>query len=222
VPDAIRAMVFGDSITAGIGYQRAIVDAAARRGIVLELVGRSSVPTGLRHEGVNGRTATDAAAELPDALAAHTPDVLLVLLGANPDGGGLDAYEAALRRIVVRAWRFGVSVILGTVTAQPARQDAIDAQTARVVALVEELGGARLRLADLSAVDGSDLIDGVHPMPSGQRKIGEGFAEALDRWANGGRLLRGLVALGLAIGIPIAAAIHRRGWSWMRWPWRLR
>ncbi|MGC0152416.1 arylesterase [Chromobacterium vaccinii] len=104
---AATILVFGDSLSAGYGL-------APNQGWVA-LLARDLAP---RHRVVNasqsGETSAGGLARLPDALARHKPDVLVLELGANDGLRGLPMVEMRrnLQRMVDLARARRITVLL--------------------------------------------------------------------------------------------------------------
>lgn len=202
----LRIVCVGTSITEGVtgAYRPELGRLLAARGVAFAFVGRRVDGAGFHHEGVVGRTATEIAADLPDALAASDPDLVLLEAGANAEDP--DAFDAAIRRCVKICQKWRAQLLIATVLVQPEHQLSIDLENEKLVALARERP-ARVSFVPMSAVTADMLRDDVHPAREGYVVMARAWDAAIGR-ALGSRLWRALVGLA-----PIAAAL---GWFFWR------
>ena len=180
-PAAPPTVVFlGDSLTAGYGLDGS--DAYPAR--VGELLAARSLPARVVNAGVPGDTTAGGLARL-DWLLAQKPTILFVCLGGNDGlrGLALEATEANLRAIVVRAKAAGVEVVLAGMQIPPnygpdytSRFRAIFPRLAKELAvpLVSFL------LEGVAADPTLNQADGIHPNARGQRIVAETVAKVLE------------------------------------------
>ena len=171
----------GDSISAGYGV-------ALDNGWVARLRERLAAE-GYRHEVVNasvsGDTTSGGLARLPQALARHAPEIVLIELGGNDGlrGLSLDAMRANLGAMVDRSREAEARVLLMGIRLPPNYGPAYierfvdvyrDVATEREVALVPRvLEGVGEREALMQA-------DGIHPNARGHARILENIWPVLE------------------------------------------
>jgi lysophospholipase L1-like esterase len=190
-----RFLAFGDSLTEGVistpltntlvviphAYPARLADAMRARY-------RTQPEIAVFNEGRAGEYALDGVGRLPDAIKAHTPDVLLLMEGANEINflgrRGITRVVVAIEDMIKDAHRRGVVVFVATLPAQRAGGrnaagepfvDELNTQLRKTV--VEE--GATLvdvnRQLDLSFVG----QDGLHLTEAGYVRLAEIFEGAI-------------------------------------------
>ncbi|MGI8683842.1 MAG: SGNH/GDSL hydrolase family protein [Acidimicrobiales bacterium] len=202
---AVRITALGDSIAEGYptgdGYRAALAARLTAAGRPFEFVGsRQQPPPGnpeLRHEGHGSYRIDQVRAGVPGWLPASTPDVVLLMVGTNDLLGNYDPAGAPARmgRLLdaVAVASPTASVLVGSIPPiapeQCDCQAAVDGYNAALRRLVAERAEAGYPVApvDMSAVDLSDLPDGVHPGDRGYAKMAEAWFEALETLPAGPR-----------------------------------
>jgi len=179
-----RLVLLGDSSALGVGVGR-VVDTVGGR--LAELLVQDGFRVELSSVAVVGSRSSDLATQVARALLGPTPDVAVILVGAN-DATGLrrpnDA-AAALGAAVARLVVAGVPVVVGTcpdlgavrAIAPPLRQlvGMLGRRVARAQdAAARDAGGVPVDLATLTgavfrADAGTLSADGYHPSADGYR-----------------------------------------------------
>jgi lysophospholipase L1-like esterase len=191
----LRFVAFGDSLTEGVisaPLTGALVNLPhaypARLADTMHARYRNQPEIAVFNEGRAGEFAADGVVRLPDAIKAHTPDVLLLMEGANDINflgrRGITRVVVAIEDMIKDAHRRGVIVFVATLPAQRATGhngtgaafvDELNTQLRRTV--VEE--GATLvdvnRLLDLSFVG----QDGLHLTEAGYVRLSQIFDDAI-------------------------------------------
>lgn len=209
-PAHLRIYTVGDSITYGgaVGdsgansYRGYLYDALVAAGYTVDFLGTQQHGTVADNdtEGHAGWMVLDFAYEGTPTLLSRasdflvssggTCDVALVLLGINDlfrlkqSASSLEQLAAVVHDIAETSPE--CLIIVGTLPLQTGSADVEPKRAAwndALPALVtfEQARGAHVRLADMSALGPGDLADGVHPSPSGYRKMAEAWKAAFDR-----------------------------------------
>jgi lysophospholipase L1-like esterase len=191
----LRYLAFGDSLTEGVisvpltnalvtvphAYPAKLQDALRARY-------RNQPEIVVFNEGRAGEFAADGRARLPDAIKAHTPEVLLLMEGANElnlfGRNGVTRTVIAIEDMVKDAHRRGLLVLVATLP--PQREGGSKAFGA---AYVTELN-AQLRKTALE--EGAGVVDvhaqldlsfvgedGLHLTEAGYARLAEIFAAAI-------------------------------------------
>ena len=200
----VRILPLGDSITYGLGseqlgsYRVELAGRLAAAGITVDLVGSNdSGPSGADqdNEGHSGWRIDQIAEHASGWLEAYRPDVVLLHIGTNDmrsdeKAAGAPARLGALIDQLLIASpdvRILVAKIVGARDARfgGAYQQRIDAYNASVPAVVASRG-ARVRLVDQTGVDGTDLLDTLHPNEYGYSKMAWNWYRALQPVLGGG------------------------------------
>lgn len=207
--DAISIMSVGDSISRR-GHLQTLQECLQSAGITnYEFVGPVSMPgepkptNRLAYGGntlediLDGRVLNgEHYANVPDAVAAYQPDIVLLMGGINnivrlKDGEGLEETEQAWNALVdyFATQCPKTMVFVGGITpvnskkAYASRQTLIDKFNAYLEAEVRsrQLKGQKLVYVDTgSTLNDADFnSDGLHPNPSGDTKIGKAWFQAL-------------------------------------------
>lgn len=195
VPERVRVMPLGDSITSGEwgGYradlQRELKGAVPWRvDFVGSLEDGPEVPGGGSHEGHPGATIDDLALGIEDWLGRHNPDIILLHIGTNDiwRGASAEVSTARLDRLLEEIYivRPEAHVVLASIAPMYVGQDAAwTSFNAAMPGLARkhEAQGRSISLVDMAqALERPDLHeDGVHPLPSGFRKMAEGFRDQI-------------------------------------------
>lgn len=193
----VRYLAFGDSLTEGVvsaPFTQTLVTIPyaypARLADALRLRYRDQADVAVFNEGKAGEFATDGEDRLVDAIRTHTPEVLLLLEGANDINflgrRGIDRVVVALEDMIKDAHRRGLVVFVATLPPQrPGGRNAAGAP------FVEELNVQIRKTAleegatvvdvynqlDLSLVG----VDGLHLTEAGYTRLAEIFAAAIGR-----------------------------------------
>ncbi len=201
----VRLVMLGDSTAVGLGTDTPAqtVGAIIASGVAA-LTGR---PVQLVNRAVSGAESSDLSAQFTAALdAASSPDVVVVMVGANDVTHGVDRAAAvrSLEEVVHRVREIGGAVVVGTCPdlgtiepfAQPlrwlARRWSRDLAAAQTVAVVEA-GGRTVSLGDLlgpqfaAAPQEMFSDDRFHPSPAGYARAAAALlpsvCAALGVWA---------------------------------------
>jgi len=191
----VRFMAFGDSLTEGVistPLTLMLVDAPnaypARLATALRARYYDQPQIVVFNEGRAGEMAGDGRTRLPDAIKADTPEVLLLLEGANEINvmgrRGISRAVGALEDMIKDAQRRGLTVFVATLPPQRAGGD-----HAEGAPYVEELN-AQIRKTALD--EGATLVDvypqldlsfvgrdGLHLTEAGYARLAEIFAAAI-------------------------------------------
>lgn len=195
-----RVMAFGDSITAGVdGDTGSLTPVPYPSALQAFLADRYYDQTiSVTNEGVGGERVDQGLKRLPDALARHSPQVVLLLEGANDltaafatgeNRMALPAIADGLRDMIKVGHQAGVEVLVATLTPQrrnspkgsgadlvSSLNDLIywsaDREGAPVVDLFQALGGGP---------DPYIGADGLHPTAAGYQRMAKTFFGAI-RW----------------------------------------
>ena len=187
----------GDSLTEGVplesgvlngGYRPELYRLLTRVGLPFRFVGSmESGPDDLpdkRHEGHGGWTIADVASIAAGVVARFHPDVVLLGAGGNDEVAGRDMIQAA-SELMALAESMAAAGPLVVVQTRPVRGDEFENVNERfnerLRALVA-LAGPPVYLADNNrCLLGGDLLGDLrHPTVEGNRKLAEGWFEALE------------------------------------------
>jgi lysophospholipase L1-like esterase len=193
-----RILAFGDSMTSGttspvvslFGLDAGIPQSYPFKLQLLETERYSTQTITVLNAGSGGNKAKDDRARLADAVREGSPQVVLLLEGANDLNSGESIRQTvdALEDMVRDTQALGITVLLATLPPQrpgekntgnaaliPSLNDAI-----RVMA-----GKKGATLVDLNAQFPIELIgqDGLHPTEDGYEKVAEIFQAAIaSKW----------------------------------------
>ncbi|MFP4251407.1 MAG: GDSL-type esterase/lipase family protein [Guyparkeria sp.] len=167
-PDA-TILAFGDSLTEGVGAPAG----AAYPAQLAQLTGRKVV-----NAGVAGESTAEGLERLPEALEAHAPDLIILLMGGNDVLRNQDLAEAKrnLDQMIEQAQTNDVAVVLVGVP-----EKSLFSQSAPLyeelaeehgVLLVDDLVAGLLRRPGYKS-------DAVHLNAEGYRVMAERLAEVL-------------------------------------------
>jgi len=200
----VRLAVLGDSTAAGLGVLRTEDTVGGRLAVLLAATGRRVTLDGV---GVSGSRAADLGTQVSRALLNGSPDIAVVLIGAN-DATHLTPLDEVSRHLgdaVRRLRAAGVAVVVGTCPdlgaarafAQPLRE--LAAWSGRRVSdsseeAVREAGGVPVDLAARTgpvfrADPGTLSEDRFHPSADGYRLWALALYPAVYE-AAGGRITR--------------------------------
>jgi lysophospholipase L1-like esterase len=191
----VKFLAFGDSLTEGVvsaPYTQTLVTTPhaypARLAEILRARYRDQPEIAVFNEGRAGEFATDGKTRLPDAIKAHTPEVLLLMEGANDINflgrRGITRVVIALEDMIKDAHRRGQVVFVGTLPRQRA-----GGRSAGGVDFVEELNG---QIRKTALEEGATVVDvytqldlsfvgedGLHLTEAGYVRLAEIFAAAI-------------------------------------------
>ncbi|MEV6632064.1 SGNH/GDSL hydrolase family protein [Actinoplanes sp. NPDC051470] len=201
----VRIMPLGDSITYGIGsvrmgsYRVALQQRLRAAGVDVDFVGSQSsgAEAGVDrdNEGHSGWRIRQIAAEADGWMATYRPDIVLLHIGTNDMRSAAEAVGAADRLSLLIGQLLAASpdvrVLVAKVvgsndeTARRMYSKQIDAYNARIPAVVASKG-ERVGLVDQTGVDGTDLLDRLHPNEFGYQKMAWTWYRALQPLLNVG------------------------------------
>jgi lysophospholipase L1-like esterase len=190
-----RFVAFGDSLTEGVvsaPFTQTLVDIPyaypARLADVLRARYSGQGDIVVLNEGKAGEFAADGKVRLPDAIKNDTPQVVLLMEGANDlsffGRRGVTRVAIALEDMIKDAQRRGVIVFVATLP--PQRAGGLHADGA---SFVDELN---VQIRKTAADEGATLVDvnaqldlsfvgqdGLHLTEAGYARLGEIFAAAI-------------------------------------------
>lgn len=171
LPADATILAFGDSLTYGTGAQRTESYPAS----LAEITGRTVI-----NAGVPGELSANGLKRLPEALAEHQPQLLILCHGGNDFLRRLGAEETAanIRAMIALARAQGVEVVLVGVP-----QLGLFIDTAPLYAQLAkdlELPFADDIISDI-LTDRKLKSDTIHPNAAGYRKIAETLAALLKK-----------------------------------------
>lgn len=150
----------------------------------LGTAGGYPAPCDTDHNAIWGRLLSDAAGVIGIDVRTYRPDVLVVLLGVNDvdHGHTLAQIASDWRRFIsnVRGARSDTRIVIGTVlpTNGVVSQSGIDLVNGWLVTNAPLLRFVLARTADV--IDPvADLVDGVHPGPTGHAKLALAFGSVI-------------------------------------------
>jgi lysophospholipase L1-like esterase len=210
VPNSIRIMPLGDSITWGVGsstsssYRASLWQRLAAGGIGADYVGSQSsgsVPDPA-NEGHNGWTIAQVAGGVNGWLAASTPDVILLHIGTNDvkTAAGAVGATGRLSALIdqIRSAAPSATVFVAEIVGSP--DSAINSRAAQfdaaVPGIVAAKNSAKVRLVDqFHALTSADFSDSLHPNDGGYVKMAATWYSAMSPvLAKGGLLGTALLA----------------------------
>lgn len=192
-----NVLAFGDSLTAGavsVGGQLVVDPSVAYPTDLQMLLGGQYTAQRIAvvGDGVVGETAAQGAARLPGELAAHRPDVVLLLEGVNdlhgplPDGGIPEALSG-VSAMIQETRSAGIQILVGTLP--PATPGALPPNTAALIApfnaqlipLAQASGATVVDLYSALLTDVPDWIgpDGLHLTAAGYQEMAQVFFSAI-------------------------------------------
>lgn len=197
-----RFLAFGDSITAGVdgdtGSLTPVPYPPALQGLLASRYYDQTIE--VANEGLGGERVDQGLSRLPDALARHGPQVVLLLEGANDLASAfqtgenkmaLPAIADRLRDMIKVGRRAGAEVFVATLT--PQRRNSPKGAGADLVSSLNDLiywsaGREGAPVVDLFQALGGGPdpyvgADGLHPTAAGYQKMAETFFNAIrDRY----------------------------------------
>jgi lysophospholipase L1-like esterase len=204
-PAPLRVMAVGDSITQGSAgdftWRYRLWQLLGQQSVSVELVGPDRTLLGgstdyadpnfpTAHDAAWARRIADEAGRIADQVAAFSPDVLLVMLGANDlisgtwQGGAGPANLTALAANA-RSARADVALVVSELPPscsddyERARPQANAELRATVDALSTAESPAAVASIEPSYAVLSDTYDCIHPSPTGEMKIAVGLVNGL-------------------------------------------
>lgn len=171
LPADATILAFGDSLTYGTGAKRTESYPAS----LAEITGRTVI-----NAGVPGELSANGLKRLPEALAKHHPQLLILCHGGNDFLRRLGAEETAanIRAMIALARAQGIEVVLIGVPQLGLfiDTDPLYAQLAKEL----ELPFAEDIISDI-LTDRKLKSDTIHPNAAGYRKIAETLAALLEK-----------------------------------------
>lgn len=191
----VRYLAFGDSLTEGVvsaPHTQTLVTTPhaypARLAEALRARYRDQPEIAVFNEGRAGEFATDGKVRLPDAIKAHSPEVLLLMEGANDINlfgrRGITRVVVALEDMIKDATRRGQIVFVGTLPRQRP-----GGRSAGGVEFLDELNG---QIRKTAVEEGATVVDvysqldlsfvgedGLHLTEAGYVRLAEIFAAAI-------------------------------------------
>ncbi len=174
-------LVVGDSLSAGHGIDPA-------RGWVALLQQRlhaTGSPYRVINASISGETTAGALSRLPQLLASHHPQIVVIALGGNDGLRGLppERMRANLAAMIERARAAGAGVLLVGVRLPPNYGPAFTeafAEAFRAVAQQQRVALVPRMLADVGGHRELMQDDGLHPNAAGQPQILDNLWPALQ------------------------------------------
>lgn len=174
-------LVIGDSISAGYGIE-------AGTGWVNVLQGmleRGGYPQRLVNASISGDTSAGGVARIDKALDSHSPDIVIIELGANDGLRGLlpTQLKANLKTMIHRAREKGARVLLLGMRIPPnygKRYTEMFYDVYRQVAKEETVSYVPFLLEDVALEKSLMQADGLHPNENAQPLIARAVWEQLE------------------------------------------
>lgn len=179
----VKILAAGDSITQGGGSS----DLKGYRGWLTDILDRRRIVATMPVQAANGGTLRGLTPQMPAALAASTPDIVLLAIGTNdaaqPDMADWQNRFAALVDLIlassptVKVACARIAISAGPISVSEA---AVNTYVDAVVAA--RTGTGRVVAADMTVVDSSWTADGVHPLDAGYLRMAQQWAAAIGPW----------------------------------------
>jgi lysophospholipase L1-like esterase len=192
----LRYLAFGDSLTYGVVHLTAARSALTpglaqsypfKLQAMLSARYTNQVPV-VMNAGLPGERASEARSRLKEVLKEGSPDVVLLLDGANDllalGEDGLGITNEAMKDLVRTIKGSGAIVLLAT---QPRQR--VGGTKASAAPIIEDFNRDLKRMADVEGVQVVDLYsrfedtlqgpDGLHPSDAGYTRIAEIFFDAI-------------------------------------------
>lgn len=165
-------LAFGDSLTAGLGvsideaYPAVLARRLADAGFNYQII----------NAGVSGETTAGGLRRLEWVLKRHTPDLVILELGANDGLRGLDLQQMQknLSRIIERFQKEDITVILAGMKIPPNYGKAYSGAFENIfTALAEDykIGLIPFFLEGVAAIPALNQRDGIHPNAKGYEVV---------------------------------------------------
>jgi acyl-CoA thioesterase-1 len=179
--NAVRIVVLGDSIAAGLG----LAETDAFPAVVEELLRTAGHAVEVVNAGVSGDTSAGGLRRI-DWILKQQPDIVVVELGANDAlrGQPLESTADNLRGIVRRARSAGARVVLlGMDVPTNYGPDYAGAFTAMYARIADEERAVLVPGFIREVGTDPELMqpDGLHPTAAGQRRLAETLQPVLER-----------------------------------------
>jgi len=177
---AVRIVVLGDSIAAGLG----LPESDAFPAIVEKLLRQEGHSVEVVNAGVSGDTSAGGSSRI-DWILKQRPDVLVVELGGNDAlrGQPLGNTERNLRQIIRRGQEAGAHVLLVGMDIPSNYGPAYAGDFAKMYRRIARDEGVTL-IPDFVREVGTDSrlmqADGIHPTTEGQRRLAEKLLPYLE------------------------------------------
>lgn len=176
-------LVMGTSLTAGLGVD----PSEAYPALLQERIDAAGLPYRVVNAGVSGETSAGALARV-DWLLRQQPAVVVLETGANDGLRGLDpdALAANLAEIVDRT-RAAVPDARIAIVQMEAPPNYGRSYTSRFREVFTEVADEKevtllpFPLAQVAGVDSLNQADGIHPTPSGHRRMADALWPELER-----------------------------------------
>ena len=202
--EKIRILPLGDSLTEGGyndnqqwyvagGYRNFLKAELLKSGRAIDFVGRRKsgpVPENdVKHEGYSGLRIDEVAPFVREALVLFKPRIVLTILGSNDIIQNYETDSAPRRmfglvRLILETSPGTVIYVGSPIPTNNAGFNAkLKVYAKALEKLVKGARDSRLRWVDMfwgAGIKNGDLIDGVHPRPSGWEKMGRTWARALE------------------------------------------
>jgi acyl-CoA thioesterase I len=175
-------LVLGDSISAALGVQRD----AGWVALLEQRLRDEGRPWRVINASMSGETTGGGSSRLPQLLAAHSPEVVLIELGGNDAlrGYPLDHIRDNLVRMTEQAQAAGADVLIAEMQIPP-NYDPRNAEAFRTLfGDVAAAHGAELipfLMQDVALEPGMMQPDGIHPTAAAQPAMLEAAWPAIDR-----------------------------------------
>jgi len=194
----VRILPLGDSITWGMGsvqlgsYRIDLAQRLAAAGVAVDMVGSNqSGPSGsdVDNEGHTGWRIGQIAEQADAWMSAYQPDVVLLHIGTNDmrsddrAAGAAGRLAALIDQLLAASpdVQILVAKIIGAKdqAVAGAFQRRIDAYNAEIPSIVAARS-PRVHMVDQTGVDGTDVLDMLHPNEFGYRKMAWTWYRALQ------------------------------------------
>lgn len=193
----LRIMPLGDSITHGAtvpgGYRIRLWDRLMTDRPAIDLVGSAvNGPVSIdgNHEGHPGKAIQFFREGVRGWLYAHRPHIVLLMVGTNdvlyPEAHNFAGAPARLNALVGQITAIAPNAELIVASVPPLQEPIADdrarmfRQDAQAIARDRATQGRRVTYVDMySALDSTDLADGVHPNTQGYDKMADAWYMAI-------------------------------------------
>ena len=195
---SVRILPLGDSITYGLGsadlasYRVELAQRLRSAGVQVDMVGSNrSGPAGadIDNEGHSGWRTDQIAAKADEWMSTYRPDVVLLHIGTN-DMRSDDKAVGAAGRLAdlldqLLAASPDVTILVAKIIGAKDQavggsfQRRIDNYNAQIPSIVA-IRAPRVRMVDQTGVDGTDVLDMLHPNEFGYKKMAWSWYRALQ------------------------------------------
>jgi acyl-CoA thioesterase-1 len=170
--DALRIVVLGDSLAAGMG----LPESEAFPAVVETLLREAGHMVEVSNAGVSGDTSAGGLSRVDWVLGAR-PEVLVIELGGNDAlrGQPLENTEKNLRRIIARGRESGARVVMLGMDVPTNYGQNYAGAFAEMYETIARDEGVALVPGFVQELSDPDLMqaDGLHPTAEGQRRLAE-------------------------------------------------